>query len=386
MPSSPPKSSPSPNTTTSKRDVWAKPIIIGLLAGLLVIFASYLLPLLKPLTESTSLTHYTQLQSSFRPAIQKAAPAVVNIYTTKTAYLTQHPMFDDPMFQRFLGIQPRERREHMESSLGSGVIADKRGYILTNNHVISEADEIVVALYDGRKVSAQIVGMDRETDLAVLKINLSELPAVATPTSTPADIGDIALAIGNPFGFGQTITMGIVSATGRSGLNLSTYEDFIQTDAAINPGNSGGALINTKGELIGINTAIYSKSGGSQGIGFAIPTHIANTVMEQIIARGAVVRGWLGIIPQAITKNLAHSFGVNYVEGVVIADVFQNSPAYHAGIQPGDILTHIDGKPVEDLRRVMITIAAFQPQQRVTLKLIRRGQSIATEVEIGQRP
>lgn len=362
-----------------------RPAIMGLFIGLTLVIASILWSTLSSLTVSQAPLSQP-IQATFQPAIKKAAPAVVNIYTTKTTALTQHFLLDDPLFRRFFGIQPPANRERMQSSLGSGVIVDQKGCILTNNHVINEADEIVVALYDGREIPAQVVGMDPETDLAILKIDTNDLPAIALGAKQPPQVGDIVLAIGNPFGVGQTITMGIVSATGRSGLQLSTYEDFIQTDAAINPGNSGGALINAYGELVGINTAIYSKSGGSQGIGFAIPTNIAQSVMEQIIARGAVVRGWLGIIPQAITKNLSNSFGVHYVEGVIIADVFNNGPAQQAGLLPGDILTHINGQPVEDLRRVMISIAAFQPGQVIELQLIRRGKPLAKEVVIGTRP
>lgn len=327
-----------------------------------------------------------KMQTTFKPAIDHAAPSVVNIYTTKITDLTQNLLFDDPFFRKYFGIQPPATRERMQSSLGSGVIVDKKGYILTNNHVISDADEIVVVLFDGREIPAHIIGMDPDTDLAILKIEAEDLPAIDIKKSVTPEVGDIVLAIGNPFGVGQTITMGIVSATGRSGLQLSTYEDYIQTDAAINPGNSGGALIDAAGDLVGINTAIYSKSGGSQGIGFAIPTNIASSVMEQIIKRGSVVRGWLGIIPQAITKNLADSFGVEYVEGVVIADIFREGPAEKAGILPGDILTHINDNPVEDLRRVMIQIAEYQPGDIVQIDLIRRGESIRKSVTMGKRP
>lgn len=367
-----------------KRASFLNSAILGLSIGITIIIGQlFLLPKLES-TASKSLAPF--MIPSFKPAIDQAAPSVVNIYTTKITELTQNLLFDDPFFRRYFGIRPPATRERMQSSLGSGVIVDKKGYILTNNHVISDADEIVVALFDGREIPARIIGMDPDTDLAILKIEAEELPAIEINESIKPETGDIVLAIGNPFGVGQTITMGIVSATGRSGLQLSTYEDYIQTDAAINPGNSGGALINAFGDLIGINTAIYSKSGGSQGIGFAIPTNIASSVLEQIIQRGSVVRGWLGIIPQAITKNLADSFGVEYVEGVVIADIFRDGPAEQAGILPGDILTHINDNPVEDLRRVMIQIAAYQPGDIVNINLIRRGESITKKVTMGKRP
>lgn len=355
-------------------------IVIGCLLAILIITG------LDHTSTSTRNLSHKPGQTSFHSAIELAAPAVVNIYTQKRAQLNYHPMLDDPIFRRFFGLQPPAKKERMQSSLGSGVIADPEGYIITNNHVVADADEIVVALRDGRETPASIVGMDPETDLAVLRINLNELPTIPLGSPENVKIGDIALAIGNPFGIGQTITMGIVSAKGRSGLQLSTYENYIQTDAAINPGNSGGALINTNGELIGINTAIYSKSGGSLGIGFTIPTDTALNIMNQIINEGTVVRGWLGIIPQAMTQNLAASFGMQYLEGVIIADVVYNGPAFVAGVIPGDIITHINEKPVENLRHVMTQIAALRPGTSVELDIIRRRKTMQITAQVGTRP
>ena len=360
--------------------------IQSLINAIVVGFLSAIAIILMMSNKTTEDPVLNQERISFRPAIELAAPAVVNIFTTKTAKLTYHPILDDPIFRRFFGLQAPSKRERMQSSLGSGVIADKKGYIITNNHVVAEADEIIIALRDGRETPASIVGMDPETDLAILRIELDNLPIIPIGEPGQVEVGDVALAIGNPFGVGQTITMGIVSAKGRSGLQLSTYENYIQTDAAINPGNSGGALINSRGELIGINTAIYSKSGGSLGIGFTIPTEIAFSVMEDIISKGTVVRGWLGIIPQAMTQNLAASFGMQFVEGVIIADVIVDGPAYLAGILPGDIITHINKQPVENLRRVMTQIAALKPGEKVNLDIIRRRKIIVIEAEVGTRP
>ncbi|RMH18862.1 MAG: transcriptional regulator, partial [Gammaproteobacteria bacterium] len=283
---------------------------------------------------------------SFAAAIEQASPSVVNIYTTKIIQRRLNPLLNDPFFQRFFGINPDLYQQQKQSSLGSGVIVSEKGYVLTNYHVIADADEILVALGDGRSDSARIVGVDTETDLAVLKLSLGRLPAITFGDSDAIRVGDLALAIGNPFGVGQTVTMGIISALGRHHLGINTYENFIQTDAAINPGNSGGALVNSNGELIGINTAIISKSGGSQGIGLAIPANLAANIMTQIVKHGKVLRGWLGIEVQDLTAELAESFGLDSIKGTLIAGVQAHSPAYEMGLLPGDIITAINGEEV----------------------------------------
>ncbi|NOX42238.1 MAG: PDZ domain-containing protein [Gammaproteobacteria bacterium] len=322
---------------------------------------------------------------SYADAVAAAAPAVVNIHTTKVITQRINPFFDDPRLRQFFGdvIRPRKR---VENSLGSGVIISSNGYILTNNHVIKDADEILVALQDGRTIQATIVGIDSETDIAVLKIALIDLPSIVLGESELLRVGDVVLAIGNPFNVGQTVTLGIVSAKGRSQLGINTFENFIQTDAAINPGNSGGALVNAHGHLIGINTAIFSKSGGSQGIGFAIPAAIAKRVMEDILQFGHVVRGWLGIAPQDITPQLAESFGYKDTVGVVVAGVLRKGPADMAGIQPGDIITHIDGKPVPDSATALNLISTNKPGDKLSIDFLRKGKKLSTVAEVTQRP
>ena len=323
--------------------------------------------------------------ASYATAVEAAAPAVVNIHTSKVVTQRINPLFDDPRFRQFFGdvFKPRQR---IENSLGSGVLISSSGYILTNHHVIKGADEILVALKDGRTARAKLVGADPETDLAILSISLENLPSIIVGKSAALRVGDVVLAIGNPFGVGQTVTMGIVSAKGRSHLGINTFENFIQTDAAINPGNSGGALVNAAGHLVGINTAIFSKSGGSQGIGFAIPTAIAKRVMEDILQLGHVVRGWLGIEPQDITTQLAESFGLKNTMGVIVAGVLRNGPADQAGIKPGDIITHIDGNSVEDSNDALNIIAGARPGNKLSIDLLRDGKKISTKAEVTQRP
>jgi serine protease DegS len=326
------------------------------------------------------------LTGSYADAVQTAAPAVVNVYTTKV--VTQHsPAFsDDPFFRRFFQGDSGIPRQRLESSLGSGVIISAQGYVLTNNHVVDGADEIQVALNDGRSASASVVGTDPETDLALLKINLTHLPTIVFGRADELRVGDVVLAIGNPFGVGQTVTQGIVSATGRQQLGISTYENFIQTDAAINPGNSGGALINTQGQLAGINTAIVSRSGGSQGIGFAIPANLAKEVMEQILKQGRVIRGWLGINAQDVTPNLAESFGIHGHQGAIVSGVYPGSAADHAGLRPGDVLMRVDDKTVTDALSAMNITASLAPGSQVDLGVIRQGNPITLHVTIGERP
>jgi serine protease DegQ len=320
-------------------------------------------------------------QGSYRDAARRAMPSVVNIYTTKGARQPKTPFMDDPLFRRFFGEQ-----EDRQFSLGSGVVISPEGYILTNNHVIETADEIEIALADGRKAAAKVVGTDPETDLAIVKINLQNLPAIALGHVEEAKVGDVVLAIGNPFGVGQTVTMGIISALGRNHLGINTFENFIQTDAAINPGNSGGALIDANGHLLGINTAIYSRSGGSLGIGFAIPVTTVKTVMESIISSGQVVRGWIGVEPQDITPELAESFGLTRRSGAIIAGVLKGGPADKAGIRPGDILVAVEGKPVSDTTDMLNLIAQLIPGNKAKMTVLRKSRESTIDVVVGKRP
>ncbi|WP_148717195.1 Do family serine endopeptidase [Chitinolyticbacter meiyuanensis] len=323
--------------------------------------------------------------ASYRGAAQRAMPAVVNIYTAKEVR-QRHPLLDDPVFRRFFGDGLEGDDTQRASSLGSGVIVSADGYIVTNNHVVESADEIQVALADGRTAQARVVGTDPETDLAVIRIELPKLPTIAFADDNQVQIGDVVLAIGNPFGVGQTVTMGIVSATKRTQLGINTFENFIQTDAAINPGNSGGALIDTEGNLLGINTAIYSRTGGSLGIGFAIPASSVRQVMEAIIKDGSVVRGWLGVEPQDVTTELANSFKLKEARGALVAGVVRGSPADLAGVRPGDIVLDIAGKPVTNTEALLNLIAALKPEQQIELQLYRNGKPLSLPVKIGKRP
>jgi serine protease DegS len=363
------------------------PLLAGVLIALLIIqrYPEWVgLPSVN-LQQAPQTTIVQQGPVSYADAVGIAAPSVVNLYTTKVINKPAHPLFEDPQFRRFFGDNsPKQKR--MESSLGSGVIMSPEGYILTNNHVTSGADQIVVALKDGRETLARVIGSDPETDLAVLKIDLKNLPAITVGRSDSIRIGDVALAIGNPFGVGQTVTMGIISATGRNQLGLNNYEDFIQTDAAINPGNSGGALVDANGNLTGINTAIFSKSGGSQGIGFAIPVKLAMEVMKSIIEHGQVIRGWLGIEVQPLTQELAESFGLSGRPGIVVAGIFRDGPAQKAGLQLGDVILSIDGEPAGDGRRSMNQVARIKPTDKVTIQVMRNGKELKLTAEIGLRP
>jgi serine protease DegQ len=320
---------------------------------------------------------------SYREGARRAMPAVVNIFTTKEARQPQNPFMEDPLFKRFFGDQQQEEKQF---SLGSGVIISPEGYVLTNNHVVETADEIEVALADGRKSAAKVVGADPETDIAVVKIDLQNLPAITLGHAEQAKVGDVVLAIGNPFGVGQTVTMGIISALGRNHLGINTFENFIQTDAAINPGNSGGALIDTSGNLLGINTAIYSRSGGSLGIGFAIPVSTVKTVMDSIISTGQVVRGWIGVEPQDITPELAESFGFTQKSGAIIAGVLKGGPADKAGMRPGDILVAVDGKPIADTTDMLNLIAQLTPGSKSKMTVRRKDQESTLDVVVGKRP
>lgn len=328
----------------------------------------------------------TGTQSSYRQASQRAMPSVVNIFTTKVARQPSHPLSNDPLFRHFFGDGDSGQQDDRQFSLGSGVIVSPEGYILTNNHVIESADEIEVALADGRKVSAKLIGTDPETDLAVIKIGLKNLPSITLGRLETTKVGDVVLAIGNPFGVGQTVTMGIVSALGRNHLGINTFENFIQTDAAINPGNSGGALVDSAGNLLGINTAIYSRSGGSMGIGFAIPVSTVKTVMESIIKNGQVVRGWIGVEPQDITPELAASFGLAKTSGTIIAGVLKGGPADKAGIKPGDILVSVGDKPVTDTTSMLNLVAQLTPGEKAKLTILRKSRESIVDVVVGKRP
>jgi serine protease DegS len=365
------------------------PLLAGVLVALLIIqrYPQWVgLPSLDVnLQQAPQTLGVQQGPVSYADAVTTAAPSVVNLYTTKVVNKPSHPLFEDPQFRRFFGDNlPKQKR--MESSLGSGVIMSPEGYLLTNNHVTSGADQIVVALKDGRETLARVIGSDPETDLAVLKIDLKNLPSITVGRSDNLRIGDVALAIGNPFGVGQTVTMGIISATGRNQLGLNNYEDFIQTDAAINPGNSGGALVDANGNLTGINTAIFSKSGGSQGIGFAIPVKLAMEVMKSIIEHGQVIRGWLGIEVQPLSQELAESFGLSGRPGIVVAGIFRDGPAQKAGLQLGDVILSIDGEPAGDGRKSMNQVARIKPTDKVTIQVMRNGKELKLTAEIGLRP
>lgn len=322
---------------------------------------------------------------TYATAVARAAPSVVNIYTSKTVTRErQHPLLNDPFFRRFFnsGSLPQQRR--MESSLGSGVIVSKDGFILTNNHVVRGADQIVVLLHDGREAQASIIGNDPDTDLAVLRVDLDNLAPINIGNPSKARVGDVALAIGNPFGVGQSVSQGIVSATGR-GLGLNTFENFLQTDAAINPGNSGGALIDTYGNLLGINSAILNESS-SVGIGFAIPADTAMRVMQDIVKHGKVIRGWLGVQAQQLAPDVATRLGLNPPRGMIITDIHINGPAHLAGLRPGDIITHINGQLVGDGRQGTNIIADLMPGDSIHVDLVRNGEKISVTTVAGTRP
>ncbi|ARP84863.1 S1C family serine protease [Bordetella genomosp. 9] len=324
---------------------------------------------------------------SFAPAVAKAAPAVVNVYTAKHVDVPLIPVPNDPVIRELLGQLPGVTRRHESTSLGSGVIVQDR-YVLTNYHVVEAADAIEVALPDGRETRAEVVGADPETDLAVLRLpdQIGEVPVATLGSDRTLKVGDIVLAIGNPFGVGQTTTQGIVSALGRSSLGLNAYENFIQTDAAINPGNSGGALIDQSGNVVGINTAIYSQTGGSLGIGFAVPIDTARSVMEEIIRTGSVRRGWLGVEPQDLTPELARAFKLSSPRGVIIAGVMRDGPAGRAGVRVGDIILSIDGNDVQNTTSMLAMVALLPPGQQVTLSGLRGGRPLELKVKIGVRP
>ncbi len=319
---------------------------------------------------------------SFAPAAQRVIPAVVNVFTQQKV---RAPAVQDPIFRYFFGDR-LDGRPRQASNLGSGVIVSANGYVLTNYHVVEAADEIQVALADGRALPARVVGADPETDLAVLKVDAGDLPAITFAQPDTLRVGDWVLAVGNPFGVGQTVTAGIVSALGRTQLGINTFENFIQTDAAINPGNSGGALVDAAGNLVGVNSAIYSRTGGSQGIGFAIPVSIARQVMEQIIREGSVTRGWVGIEVQDLTPELAESFSLKNAHGALIAGVLKGGPADNGGVRPGDVLLAVNGKQVSDSASLLNLIAALKPGETARLSVARKQQSLEVSVQAGRRP
>jgi serine protease DegS len=323
---------------------------------------------------------------SYADAVARAAPAVVNIYTSKTVRNPANPLLADPLMRRFYNRGNQKQQEQIQRSLGSGVIVNSTGYILTNHHVIDGADEIVVLLADGREALARVIGSDAETDLAALKIDLPNLEPIQMGESSSARVGDVVLAIGNPYGFGQSVSQGIVSATGRYGLRLATYEDFIQTDAAINPGNSGGALIDADGKMIGISTAIYTQSGGSNGIGLAIPVDIAVRTMQDLINYGHPMRGWLGIEVQGLPPRLAASNHLSAGNGVIITKVYAEGPAVQTGLQTGDILLAINGQAVGDGHAGLYLLASTRPGDAVTLLVVRDGKQLQMKMTVGTRP
>jgi serine protease DegQ len=321
---------------------------------------------------------------SYAAAAKRATPAVVSITASKTPQ--RNPHADDPWFRFFFGDQPPGRQQQPQVGLGSGVIVSADGYLLTNNHVIEGADDIEVQLSDGRQSRAKVVGTDPETDVAVLKISLDKLPVIAFGSVESAQVGDVVLAIGNPFGVGQTVTSGIVSALGRNQLGINTFENFIQTDAAINPGNSGGALVDAHGNLLGINTAIYSRSGGSMGIGFAIPASTARLVMEGLIRDGQVTRGWIGVEPRDLTPEIAETFNLPIKEGVLITGVLQNGPAAAGGVRPGDVVVKVAETPVANTVQLLAAVAALKPQVTATLSVQRGDRTLDLKVVVAQRP
>ena len=322
------------------------------------------------------------LAGSYAGAVATAAPAVVNVYTTKEVQRRGAPA--DPLYRYFFG-DPRGGSERV-ASLGSGVIATADGYILTNNHVVQAADEIAVALADGRQFDARLVGADPESDLAVLKVEATGLPVIAFGSDNALKVGDVVLAIGNPFDVGQTVTMGIVSALGRSNLGINVFENFIQTDAAINQGNSGGALVDSTGRLVGINTAIFSRTGGSIGIGFAIPASLVRQVMNDLITTGKVTRGYFGVEPEDITAEVAELLKLARTEGVVLKGVQRASPAGRAGLEPGDVIVTINGQKVTNSRGMLNLIAQLPPGSSASVRVLRSGREVELPVMVGERP
>ncbi len=368
--------------------------LASLLGGVGFAAATHLEPFRGPLALKLANPNEGYSQTGFAPVVKKVLPAVVTISSTKiskvpTQFFQQLP--DEPMFRQFFGNDfsrrfsiPRQAPEQRERGLGSGVVMTPDGYILTNNHVVDGASTVTVTLADKREFKATVIGADPKSDIAVLKIDAAALPCITVGDSSKVQVGDYALAVGNPFGVGKTVTMGIVSATGRSHLGIEDYEDFIQTDAPINPGNSGGALVNDRGELIGINTAIIAHgSEGNQGIGFAIPVNMARNVMQQIVEHGKVTRAYLGIIPQDVTPDIAAQFGEKEARGALVADVSPDSPARKSGVERGDIIVEVNGKPVTDSNELRMTISMMEPGSEANLKVLRNGSERDIAVKLG---
>jgi serine protease Do len=349
-------------------------------------------PALKLVVDERPVDREAKGTTSFAPVVKKVVPSVVRVTTStkaKQAAFGGRPEFDNPFFRRFFGEEganPRRQfRTPRQQGVGSGVVVTKDGYILTNNHVVDETDEVKVSFQDGREFTGKVVGKDPKTDVAVLKIDAKDLPYLEMADSDKVEVGDVVLAIGNPFGIGQTVTMGIVSATGRATLGLD-YEDFIQTDAAINPGNSGGALVDAEGRLVGINTAILSRSGGNQGIGFAIPTTLARDVMESLVKDGKVTRGYLGVMIQDVTPSLARQFDLKDQKGALIGDVVPKGPAEKSGLRTGDVILEFNGKPVRDSRHLRLEVARVKPGEPVQMKVLRDNSTKTLTVRPDELP
>jgi serine protease DegS len=366
----------------------AQSAAVGIIAAAILIF---LLPntwLQSSSDDSNAITNNLANSGpfSYSDAVSKAAPAVVNIYTKKLVKGTRKFSTNNPQLERMLRNMYGRNLDRTVTSLGSGVIVTPQGHILTNNHVIENAEEIEVYLRDGRQLSAKVVGADPETDLAVLQIPTTDVPSITFGTTFPLAVGDVVLAIGNPFGLGQTVSQGIISATGRNQLGVNVFENYIQTDAAINPGNSGGALVNAKGELIGINTITSSKNGTSVGIGFAIPIVLAKEVMAHMIEHGRVLRGWIGVRMQNISPQLSESFGLTESGGVLVSGIVRDGPAHTAGLFPGDIIISMNNQVVTEERQVLNEVIRYRPQQKLNIKGVRNGVFTEWTVEVGQRP
>ncbi|HSW64169.1 MAG TPA: DegQ family serine endoprotease [Dissulfurispiraceae bacterium] len=369
-------------------------LIIGLILGLAISSNFNLQTTGNSLEPNISQEAIDILSRSSRALAEVTAavkPAVVNISTSKTikSQGAPHPFFNDPFFKRFFGddFGPTQKpKDRKQSNLGSGVIVDKNGYILTNNHVIKDADDIRIRLSDKREFKGKVIGTDPKSDIAVVKIEAQNLPVLRLADSDLLQVGETVIAIGNPFGLNATVTSGIVSAVGRSNVGISDYEDFIQTDAAINPGNSGGALISVRGELVGVNTAIFSTSGGYQGVGFAIPSNLAKSVMDSLITKGKVVRGWLGVSIQPVSAEIAKQFNLKDEKGALVGDVTDGSPAEKAGLRRGDVITDFNGKEVADPSSLRNAVASTSPGKDVTVKYIRDGKAQSTTVRIAELP
>jgi serine protease Do len=398
-----------PTGETSQRRSWLFPLlllVLGVLIGVIVtsdlgwLPTGHAVPEPAPVPEPAARPVATAVQpslpgagtQSFVDVAKSVKPAVVNIFATRNGQSegTQGTPFDDPFFRRFFGDEWMKRfeapKERKERGLGSGVIVDPSGLIITNNHVVNKADEIKVFLSDKREFKAKLVGTDAKTDVAVLKIEAGGLPTVSWADSDKLEVGEFVLAVGNPFGLTQTVTLGIVSALGRSA-GIAEYEDFIQTDAAINPGNSGGALVNVRGELVGINTAIYSQSGGNMGIGFAVPSNMARSIMDQLVQHGKVVRGWLGVSIQELTPELSSQFGVpKDTKGVLVSDVMDDSPAKKAGFERGDVIVEYDGRPMDSPAHLRNAVAQTFVGKKVTVKVLRDKKPKVIDLTIAEQP